>query len=287
MDVMRKREIGLYAVVWVLVFALVPACLLFSGRDFSLSWREMLDIWAQILPFFLLFLIHDTLAAPFLLRKKWKSYLIMVLPLLVLFGAYCFLSPQRPPQMMEAPPLPPPGGDFRPAPPDGFRPLQPEVMKVVIGLLVIWVNLGVKAVFRNIRGERQLRELEAQRLLLEQTIQHAEKQPALPEILLFKMDHKTVTVPLGSIRYIESMSEYVKIWLDTQDAPLVVLYSLKRLMDELPEGRFMRIHRSYIVALSRIREASAATVTLEGGITLPVSESARPAFRAWLNTRNK
>ena len=58
-------------------------------------------------------------------------------------------------------------------------------------------------------------------------------------------------------------------------------------MDELPEGRFMRIHRSYIVALSRIREASAATVTLEGGITLPVSESARPAFRAWLNTRNK
>ena len=116
--------------------------------------------------------------------------------------------------MMEAPPPPPPGGDFRPGPPDGFRPVQPEVMKVVIGLLVIWVNLGVKAVFRNIRGERQLRELEAQRLFLEQSIQHAE-QPALPEILLFKMDHKTVTVPLGSIRYIESMSEYVKIWLST------------------------------------------------------------------------
>lgn len=119
------------------------------------------------------------------------------------------------------------------------------------------------------------------------SVEKAAREQSRPGILHFKTDYKTVSVPLHSIRYIESMSEYVKIWLDTQETPLVVLYSLKRLMEELPEGRFMRIHRSYIVALSRIREANATSVTLEGGISLPVSESARPAFRSWLNTRNK
>mgnify|MGYP002623341160 CR=1 FL=1 len=116
-------------------------------------------------------------------------------------------------------------------------------------------------------------------------VEQAAKEQSRPGILHFKTDYKTVTVPLRSIRYIESMSEYVKIWLDTQDTPLVVLYSLKKLMEELPGDRFMRIHRSYIVALSRIREASAAAVILEDGITLPVSESYRPAFRSWLASR--
>ena len=103
-----------------------------------------------------------------------------------------------------------------------------------------------------------------------------------PGVLHFKTDYKTVTVPLENIRHIESMSEYVKIWQEGQEVPLVVLYSLKKLMEQLPEDRFMRIHRSYIVSLSHIREASATAVTLDNGITIPVSESYRPAFRSWL-----
>ncbi len=103
------------------------------------------------------------------------------------------------------------------------------------------------------------------------------------EFLSFKTDYKTVKVELSRIRYVESMSEYLKIHLDGADAPLVVLYSLRHLMDQLPLEGFMRIHRSYIVALSRIREASASSVVLEGGVTLAVGESYRAAFRAWLS----
>ena len=109
--------------------------------------------------------------------------------------------------------------------------------------------------------------------------------PAVGGVLHFKTDYKTVTVQLEDIRYIESMSEYVKIWLDSQDTPLVVLYSLRRLMEQLPDNRFMRIHRSYIVSLSHIREANVTTVGLDKGPSLPVSDSYRPAFRAWLSSR--
>ena len=104
-----------------------------------------------------------------------------------------------------------------------------------------------------------------------------------PEALTFKLDYKTVRVEPARIRYVESMSEYLKIWLRDEQAPLVVLYSLKRLAEQLPEDRFLRIHRSYLVNLSDIREYSRTSVTLDGGPTLPVGDIYRPALAAVLS----
>lgn len=105
------------------------------------------------------------------------------------------------------------------------------------------------------------------------------------QVLRFKTDYKTVSVEVDRIRYVEGMSEYIKIYLDGQDSPLVVLYSLKRLMEQLPPERFMRVHRSYIVPLARIREATLSTIILEEGFSLPVGDSYRAAFRAWLSLK--
>ncbi len=103
---------------------------------------------------------------------------------------------------------------------------------------------------------------------------------ARPEALTFKVDYKTVRVEPDRIRYVESMSEYLKIWLRDEPAPLVVLYRLKRLAGELPEDRFLRIHRSYLVNLSDIRVYARTSVTLDGGITLPVGDLYRSALAA-------
>lgn len=113
----------------------------------------------------------------------------------------------------------------------------------------------------------------------------AEREGSVPGLLYFKTDYKTVSVPLDDIRYVESMSEYVKIWLRSQAHPLVVLYSLKRLIEQLPETQFMRIHRSYIISISLIRETSTASVTMDNGATLPVGESYRQAFRQFVASR--
>ena len=59
------------------------------------------------------------------------------------------------------------------------------------------------------------------------------------------------------------MSEYVRIFLEDSDAPAVVLYSLKNLIEQLPSNRFMRIHRSYIISLEHIAEASRTSVRLD------------------------
>ncbi len=101
-------------------------------------------------------------------------------------------------------------------------------------------------------------------------------------ILHFKADYHTINVDVRKIIYVESMREYVKIYLDDSETPVVVLYSLKHLVEQLPADRFMRIHRSYIIALGHIAEASRSSVQLDNGKALPVGELYRPAFSEYL-----
>ena len=116
---------------------------------------------------------------------------------------------------------------------------------------------------------------------------HLEMQAALSArqadpILHFKADYHTISVDIRRIVYVESMSEYVKIYLDDSETPVIVLYSLKHLIGQLPAGRFLRIHRSYIISLEHIAEASRTSVRLDNGKTLPVGELYRPAFSEYL-----
>ena len=128
------------------------------------------------------------------------------------------------------------------------------------------------------------REFEESAVHLRERIEAARSRTeSRPEALAFKVDYKTVRVEPARIRYAESMSEYLKIWLRDEPAPLVVLYSLKRLAEQLPQDRFLRIHRSYLVNLSDIREYSRTSVTLDGGPTLPVGDLYRPALAAVLS----
>ena len=101
-------------------------------------------------------------------------------------------------------------------------------------------------------------------------------------ILHFKADYRTISIDVRKIIYVESMSEYIKVFLVDSEAPVVILYSLKNLIEQLPADRFMRIHRSYIIALGHIAEASRTSVRLDNGKTLPVGELYRPAFGAYL-----
>lgn len=103
-------------------------------------------------------------------------------------------------------------------------------------------------------------------------------------ILHFKADYRTVSVDTRKIVFVESWSEYIKIHLVDAEEPVIVLYSLKNLIDLLPKGCFMRIHRSYIIALGHIAEASRTSVRLDNGTKLSVGELYRPAFGAYLSS---
>jgi hypothetical protein len=83
------------------------------------------------------------------------------------------------------------------------------------------------------------------------------------EEILLKSDYKTVHVPLSAIQYIESRNNYSCVHLDHQE-DVVSQITLKKVLDLLPEGKFIRIHRSYIVPVWRIESKSGTEVQLMG-----------------------
>jgi DNA-binding LytR/AlgR family response regulator len=77
------------------------------------------------------------------------------------------------------------------------------------------------------------------------------------DYLLVPSEHKVFRIPYADILYIQSMREYVAFY--TEEGRVLSLNSLKKLEVELPALRFVRVHKSYIVAIDKVR-------TLEGNL---------------------
>ncbi len=105
------------------------------------------------------------------------------------------------------------------------------------------------------------------------------------DALFFKTDYKVVRVPMDKILLVEGMSEYLKIHIDGEKEPVIVLLSMKKLQERLPSDKFMRIHKSYIIALSKIREVSKGRVIMTGGFTVPIGDMYKDEFNAYLDSK--
>lgn len=96
--------------------------------------------------------------------------------------------------------------------------------------------------------------------------------PASPgeEYLSVKVDGKLLRIPIGVITYVEGWREYVKI--HTLTDRYIVLDRLHRLEEMLPAERFIRIHKSYLVAIDRVTSLEGNQLMVNGK-PLPVSRS--------------
>ena len=259
-----------------------------------------------LIPFAVLFLVHHFLVGPLLYRKRWL-YLMLTALLLGAFGVWCFKTgqppedrppmdrPALPPDGMPAPPegepVPPPDGipgpppDGRPGPPPkGGRkaPLKPQWLELMAGIFLVAGDIGLLAHARMRKVEK---ERERQLAVPPVTPLKAE----LPDDGFFqlKLPNRSLRIETGRIRYVEAMGEYIKIHLTDETEPLVVLYRMKNLAEELPEDRFVRIHRSYIIALDRIQEIKRHQVTLDDKTQLPIGESYRKIVSLRANSPEK
>ncbi len=95
------------------------------------------------------------------------------------------------------------------------------------------------------------------------------------DYIFFKADYKIIKVNVSDIVYVESMSEYLKIYVSGETAPKLVLLSMAKLLEKLPETRFVRVHRSYIVNLAHIWEVSRGVIEMDNGKTVPIGDSYR------------
>ncbi|WP_028297570.1 LytR/AlgR family response regulator transcription factor [Olivibacter sitiensis] len=109
-----------------------------------------------------------------------------------------------------------------------------------------------------------------------------EEQQTLEERYLFlKVDYKLVRVDFDQILYVESYKDYVKVHTVKEDAPLTSLASLKSVVEKLPKNEFTRIHRSFVVANSKIDAISRNGVEI-GRQHIPVGDQYKEDFKQLL-----
>ena len=208
----HKQETIIYLALWGLLFMapVMSLSIRTSNSDITFDWNEILMIWREYFPFFVVFLIHNHLLAPMLVYKQQKlTYIGLCLAIAVTFQVYqCNHRPTfrdrnprhemmgkadhrpGPPDRHDdafdgPPPLPMDDAtdsarvkkynprDYRPRPlrnrkPDGERmPLmfgQHDVITIIILILMLGMNVGIKLYFRQREDQKKLSELEKENL---------------------------------------------------------------------------------------------------------------------------
>ena len=210
----HRQETIIYLVLWALLFMAPVMSLAVrsanTGIDFD--WSEIFTVWKQYALYFLVFLIHNHLMAPMLIyrQQRWR-YLALSAAIIVIFQVYqCNHRPDfrqhRARRAMieqidhQRPPMPPEHreGDFEPRPDDheGFEPRpdgprrdglrrerrqhpplifgQHDLVSIIILVLMLGMNLGVKLYFKQRSDQKHLAQLERQNL--EQQLEYLKYQ---------------------------------------------------------------------------------------------------------------
>ena len=121
----------------------------------------------------------------------------------------------------------------------------------------------------------------AQKHILQTRELQEEKQ--LKDHFFVNSDSKKIKINIDEIDFIESMSEYVKIFLSNK-THVVTLMRLKNLEEALPRERFVRVHRSYIVNVRNITTIERNRIVFYGQIYIPVGEQYKNDFKRFIDS---
>jgi two-component system, LytTR family, response regulator LytT len=102
------------------------------------------------------------------------------------------------------------------------------------------------------------------------------------EFLFLKSEYKIRRINFNDILYIEGLKDYIKVFLVNETKPILSLSTLKSIENKLPENKFMRVHRSFIVNLNKISTIDRSRIVY-GEVYIPISDQYRDKFQEFLN----
>jgi DNA-binding LytR/AlgR family response regulator len=102
------------------------------------------------------------------------------------------------------------------------------------------------------------------------------------EFLFLKSDYKIKRINFNDILYIEGLKDYVKVFIVSSPKPVLSLTTMKLLESKLPEAKFMRVHRSFIVNLEKIDTIERSRIVF-GKTYIPVSDQYKDKFQEFLD----
>ena len=102
------------------------------------------------------------------------------------------------------------------------------------------------------------------------------------EHIFVKSDYKLLQSRVRDILYVEGFKDYVKFYLVNDPNPVVSLINLKKIDEFLPHPQFLRIHRSYIVQMSKVKLVDRGRVVF-GNEYIPISESYKDEVQKYID----
>lgn len=136
-----------------------------------------------------------------------------------------------------------------------------------------------------IRYNKFLGSIEKAKMLFD--IQQTAVQPKQQHNTVFiQVDGEWRNIPINQITYINGMKDYVLFYLDSETKPLISHLTMKAVEEMLPSEKFLRIHRSYIIAVDKIQKVDRNDCVYIGEEIIHVPDGYLQTFRNFLETRS-
>lgn len=113
-----------------------------------------------------------------------------------------------------------------------------------------------------------------------------EREQQTPNTVFLRVDGELRNVSINSIIYVGGMKDYVMFYLDDERKPLITHLTMKAVEDMLPKDRFLRVHRSYIVAVDKIKKVDRNDCIYIGDEIIHIPEGYQQAFYAFIEKRS-
>lgn len=108
-------------------------------------------------------------------------------------------------------------------------------------------------------------------------------QPVANDFIFVKTEYKIQKIYLNDILFIEGLKDYVSIYTKTER--IITLQSMKKIDEGLPDHRFVRVHKSYIVALDKIESIERSRISI-GDKIIPIGDTHRDYFFKMIEDKN-
>jgi len=102
------------------------------------------------------------------------------------------------------------------------------------------------------------------------------------DCIFVKSEYKLIRIHLSEIKYIESSNEYIQIHL-INDEPITTLIRLKVIEEQLPKDKFMRVHRSFIVNLDKVKVIERNRIIFDHNAYIPIGDQYRESFQSFID----
>lgn len=112
----------------------------------------------------------------------------------------------------------------------------------------------------------------------------APQQPEARDFIFVPVDYRMVKLLLSELERVEGVKDYVRFYFNNGKRPLLVRMSMKAAQDALPEGDFIRIHKSHIVGIRAITAVRRGSLFI-GEEELPVGDQYKEAVQQLVEGR--